>query len=64
MQLDEFGAAPESLVEGGVERRHQLAATVAHYRVHVRPVVDEDLGIDTIDRQHTHTHWFNEGALI
>ena len=43
VQLDEFGTAPEALVEGGVERRHQLAATVAHYRVHVRPVVDEDL---------------------
>ena len=43
VQLDEFGTALESLVEGGVERRHQLAATVAHDRVHVCPVVDEDL---------------------
>ena len=43
VQLDELGTAPEALVEGGVERRHQLAATVAHYRVHVRPLVDEDL---------------------
>ena len=43
VQLDELGTAPEALVEGGVERRHQLAATVAHDRVHVRPVVEEDL---------------------
>ena len=43
MQLDELGAAAEPPVEGGVERRHQLAAAVAHDRVRVRPVVQQDL---------------------